>query len=352
MDYYAPYSYLCKNISEEQHQELLLAAEQIGDTKIVADDQIPLLNIQFWDDCYQPDENSSCGDQAAGYLISESLYLKIIHNTGAQYGEFSNLATDFAGKLAEHECYFIDRNTTKDFCETMPGSALCIDDGKRTQDLTVSGVSLHKYLGMIDGYQKATIVVNDQVYEDYLSLAKVENIETFYGISFEDEMGSQKIVDAFNQMIGNGLGFQDMPDNISYIEFYKKSFELYGAYVFIGVFMGCLFMLAIGSLMYYKQIVEAREEIPRYRILRKIGMSRKEIGLSIMKQQGIIFGLPLILGLLHTYFALMTYNRTMDLLGTETSTLSNAFMIVLIYVVVYGLFYVASVWNYYKTAQI
>ena len=106
--------------------------------------------------------------------------------------------------------------------------------------------------------------------------------------------------------------------------------------------------LAIGSVMYYKLIMEAQEEAPRYEILRKTGMKKGEILASVAKQLGLVYGLPLLAGLLHTVFALLTYNRTMDLIGQETPTLSNAAIVALLFVGVYGLFYALSVKTYHS----
>lgn len=95
-------------------------------------------------------------------------------------------------------------------------------------------------------------------------------------------------------------------------------------------------------------VIEAQEERARYEVLRKTGMNKKETLLSIIKQLGLVYDLPLIVGLVHTIFALLTYNRMMDSMSQETPTMRNAVLVVVIYVITYGIFYLLSVFNYYK----
>jgi len=92
--------------------------------------------------------------------------------------------------------------------------------------------------------------------------------------------------------------------------------------------------------------MEAQEEAPRYEILRKTGMKKGEILSSAAKQVGLIYGILLFVGLIHTVFALLTYNRMLGSMGQQTPTLQNAAMAVILFVAVYGDFYALSVKSY------
>lgn len=54
-------------------------------------------------------------------------------------------------------------------------------------------------------------------------------------------------------------------------------FGMHGAYIFIGLFLGILFLVSTGGIVFYKQLMEARDEIKTYDIVKKIGMSAKDI---------------------------------------------------------------------------
>jgi len=54
-----------------------------------------------------------------------------------------------------------------------------------------------------------------------------------------------------------------------------------------------LFIMATILIMYYKQISEGYEDQKRFLIMRKLGMTKKEIRKSINSQMLTVFGLPL-----------------------------------------------------------
>ncbi|MDF9507550.1 FtsX-like permease family protein [Bacillus cereus] len=57
--------------------------------------------------------------------------------------------------------------------------------------------------------------------------------------------------------------------------------------------------MATGSVIYFKQLTEADSDKNRYEILRKIGVNRKEVRTTIVKESLFIFFLPLIIGILN-----------------------------------------------------
>ena len=67
----------------------------------------------------------------------------------------------------------------------------------------------------------------------------------------------------------------------------------------MGLFLGLLFIMAMILIIYYKQITEGYEDRERYRIMRKVGLSRREIRRSISSQILIVFFLPLAAAGLH-----------------------------------------------------
>ncbi|MBU4439565.1 MAG: ABC transporter permease, partial [Firmicutes bacterium] len=240
----------------------------------------------------------------------------------------------------------------KDYCENLTGSAINLQFSNKTDAYNIAGVSLHKYIGFMDLYLRPTLVLSDATYNQYREQAGADDVVNFTGIMFDNPAGSENMVAALNKIVPENTQTSSTFGiaNLSYIGVYHSIFSLYGAYVFIGLFIGILFLLASGSIMYYKQIIEAQEEVSRYDILKKIGMSRDEIKKSIARQLAIVFGLSLTVGLLHSAFALLTYNRTMDLAGKELPTLINAGMIVGIYIIIYCFFYLLSVNSYMRIA--
>lgn len=348
-DAYSPFSYMCKNTTDAQNSQMIQTIQRINEVKLISSNQFKLIKAQGQNSQYSLETKKNPGMTFSGYILSQSAYQAIITNTHARAGAFSNLATNFNVDLKEKDCYFLDGNQGKEYSENLVGQKMNLKYAGSGGSYNIVGAGLHKYIGVLDLYQKPTIVLNDKTFDGYLKKANEKDIIFVTGFMFDKPMDSQKTVDALNKIapvdkVARPLGVA----NLSHIGVYKSIFSLYGAYIFIGMFVGILFLLASGSIMYYKQIIEAQEEVNRYDILKKTGMNRKEVGESISKQLAIAFGIPLLVGLSHSVFALLTYNRAMDMLGQETPTLFNALIIVAIYIVIYCFFYALSVKSYMR----
>ncbi|MCB2354703.1 FtsX-like permease family protein [Clostridium estertheticum] len=342
---YAPFSYMCKNIDKTQYTDIVDRVKQIGKVKITSANQFGLIKAKVQSSTYSIETAKTPGMIAKTYILSQSDYKSIINNTKPKIGTNSSVKTDFNIELMDNECYFIDGNSTEEYSKNLKGSQVNVNFGNKKSSYDVAGVSLHKYLGMLDLYQIPTVVVSDKVYNRYLKQSQSGDVDHFKGVMFDEPMNSESTVDALNKIVPARLNIPGVP-NVSYIGFYKGNFSIYGVYIFIGLFLGILFMLATGSIMYYKQIIEAQEEMTRYDILRKIGMNKKEVKESIEKQLAIVFGLPLLVGLTHTSFAILTYNRMLETMGKDTPTLFNASIVIAIFIVLYGFFYAISVKKY------
>jgi len=120
-------------------------------------------------------------------------------------------------------------------------------------------------------------------------------------------------------------------------------YSMYGGFLFLGLFLGLLFMCATVLIIYYKQISEGYDDKERYSILKKVGMSYDEIKASIRSQILIIFFLPLSFGILHIAFAFKLITKLMILFNLTNVTLflwCTVFTLIvfsIIYSVVYGL---------------
>ena len=88
---------------------------------------------------------------------------------------------------------------------------------------------------------------------------------------------------------------------------------MYGGFLFLGIFLGLLFLLATALIIYYKQISEGYEDQRRYRILRQVGMTGREIRASIQTQILLVFFLPLCMAGIHTAAAYPMVSKLLKL---------------------------------------
>lgn len=207
-----------------------------------------------------------------------------------------------------------------------------------------------KYLGLkkdfvvsayfTNGGQPIAIVdetVFERLKEDVNPAIQKES-SIFIGITLKDETNLEKANDIFKKMNGND-------DNIfsSRLEISNSQKKIMGLYMFIVGFLGLTFLITSGCILYFKQMGEGEEEKPNYTILRKLGFTRGDLQKGIQAKQVFNFGIPLVVGLLHSYFAVQS---GWFLFGTEVWT--PMIIVMVIYTGLYSIFGLLSVLYYKK----
>ncbi len=126
--------------------------------------------------------------------------------------------------------------------------------------------------------------------------------------------------------------------------------SMYASLLFIGVFIGVIFLLAAVLIIYYKQISEGYEDRERFEILQKVGMSRKEVKKVITAQILQVFFLPLALAAVHIAFAFSIIRRILSILGLVNVTLFIGCTVasILIFALAYGIVYYLTARTYYR----
>lgn len=111
-----------------------------------------------------------------------------------------------------------------------------------------------------------------------------------------------------------------------------------GLVMFIVGFLGLTFLITSGCILYFKQMGESDEEKPSYTILRKLGFTQGDLLKGICLKQLFNFGIPLIVGLVHSYFAVQS---GWFLFGTELW--APMFIVMGLYTALYSIFGLLSV---------
>ncbi len=101
-------------------------------------------------------------------------------------------------------------------------------------------------------------------------------------------------------------------------------YGLYGGLFYLGILLSLVFILAAVLIMYYKQISEGYEDQSRFEIMRKVGMTKREIRRSINSQLLTVFFLPLAMAALHIVFAFPIIRRLLLLFGLNNVPLFAA----------------------------
>ena len=95
----------------------------------------------------------------------------------------------------------------------------------------------------------------------------------------------------------------------------------YGGLLFLGIFLGLVFVFATVLIIYYKQVSEGYEDRERFATMRSVGMTEKEIKKSINSQVLTVFFAPLIFAGIHLAFAFPIILKAVKMFGFADSTL-------------------------------
>lgn len=134
----------------------------------------------------------------------------------------------------------------------------------------------------------------------------------------------------------------------------EEAYGLYGGFLFLGILLGLLFLMATVLIIYYKQIIEGYDDRSRFQIMRQVGMSRKLISSSVRSQVLTMFLLPLGAAAVHLCFAFPLLTRVLKALALDN--VSIFFWCTLItfaaFVLVYVLVYLITARVYFRTVSV
>ena len=196
-------------------------------------------------------------------------------------------------------------------------------------------------------YGSPLLVVTDKTFEKIL----VNNIEeTKYsfqtGINLINEQDRDRAEEIYKTLAAERTIVDEEYDYSftlsSYEELRKNNITALGLTIFVTAFLGLAFLLTTGSILYFKQMAEAEDERESYKILRKIGFSTNDILKGIYAKQAFNFGVPLAIGLLHSYFAVKS---GWWMFGTEL--VAPLVITMTLYIGMYAVFAILSI-QYYK----
>lgn len=110
---------------------------------------------------------------------------------------------------------------------------------------------------------------------------------------------------------------------------------IFAPLMFVSLFIGILFFLASGSILYFRLFTELSSDLKQMRVLTKLGIQRREAIKMIRSQIRILFFSPFIIGVCHATVAMHMFSSLFkktvwDLFGFA----------VLVYLIVYGFYYV------------
>lgn len=208
--------------------------------------------------------------------------------------------------------------------------------------------------GMVAQYD--VLVADDVVLKDlYTSLPNTGNGFT-HVYAFDLAGNDEHIISCYQQIEqliygneGTGTAVSSLHSQCRQLAG-KDYYALYGGFLFLGIFLGLLFLMATVLIIYYKQICEGYDDKERFEIMQKVGMSRTEVSRSIRSQVVIVFLLPLLGSFIHLLFAFKIITKMLMLLTSLNIPLFTLCILVtsVVFALVYACVYLLTSKAYYN----
>ncbi|WP_313804504.1 ABC transporter permease [Cytobacillus sp.] len=262
--------------------------------------------------------------------LDEMEYSMIDNKTFNQLAKRQNREETLS--LKGNEAAVLEAGYSKDFSPKYVGATISLKVNDRSENITFKELKKYNVLNLQTAGM--TVVISDELFSKFASGTELVNMEVFKLKNEEDA----KIVTKEVQTL--------LPEEARFSSFYadySHGMESTGLLIFIGGFLGLVFLAATGSIIYFKQLTEATMDKDRYGILYKIGVNKKEVKKSISKQILFIFSLPLLAGIAHSIVALTALSKLM-----QTNLMTPVIICIGIYTCIYIAYYFLTVRNYYK----
>ena len=268
--------------------------------------------------------------------------------------EYNNLAGQNISLAEDEMMVFVDTEDTygKDTAKIGSASFKVVKELKKFPLAKKSQGRLAPTFYMVVNNENIMQQFLDEAYADSQMQIewKEQQVNIHYIVTFDLE-GSQKACMKAEESIKSRVESETTPSFCESRELNREGFYmLYGGLLFIGIYLGVMFLMATVLIIYYKQISEGYDDKERYQIMQKVGMSKKEVRHSIRSQVLTVFFLPLITAIIHIIVAFKVITKLLAVLNLVNVSLFMACTIitVVVFAVFYAIVYSLTAREYYK----
>ncbi|MEG0284786.1 MAG: ABC transporter permease [Vagococcus sp.] len=109
---------------------------------------------------------------------------------------------------------------------------------------------------------------------------------------------------SYEKQLAVGKDFEEN-NGIQFKVFMKQMItDAYAPILFIGFFIGIIFFISAGSFLYFRLYSDMNVDVEKFKMVHKLGFSKKEMKKVVYQQVGILFFTPIIVSCIHGAVAL------------------------------------------------
>lgn len=160
-------------------------------------------------------------------------------------------------------------------------------------------------------------LVNKEDYEKLIASMPDTEKYVYHGFIIKDWEKTEKLVNDLRKHVGDEKQLL-VTERILTYNMIKQGGALT---LFIGAFISILFFLAACSMTYFKWFNDIERDRLQYQSLIRTGMTKKEVKSIAVRQMGTIFFVPIIVGIIHSSFALYALSSMLKANLLQTSVI-------------------------------
>jgi len=212
-------------------------------------------------------------------------------------------------------------------------------DGKELKQIANLGSNL---IRTYDNY----LIVDDHFYNEI----KEFEPENYYGFQIQNWKATIESGESLLKEMGvnktNGYGENFYFSSLGHD--WNEMNQVFGAALFIGLFIGAVFFIAAGSFLYFRLYADLEDEKQKFSAISKIGLSNKELSKIITTQLALLFFVPIIVAVIHGAVALTALQHMFNynLFKSSALVLGSFSLIQIIYFLIIRHNYIRKIKSY------
>ncbi|PFO70276.1 ABC transporter permease [Bacillus cereus] len=263
-------------------------------------------------------------------LINLSTYNEYAKQLGYDIEKLTNENDSIAIRLNKNE------NSAEDLTD------FAIKHGDLEVSLSVKKSVYIPELAMVG----SPVIVSDAVYNKVLNVQEegVLRDYTIYGFIVKDWSETSAISTNLKKFIGT-----NQEDYYAFSSLYLKWIELKqqnGLLSISSVMVGIVFFVFTLSFLYFRLFTDLERDQEQYQMISKLGLSQSELKQIVTRQMMLLFFLPIIVAMVHSSFAFLTFHQLGQTVSKEMSVIQSS-IVVLISFICMQIIYFLIIRNHY-----
>ncbi|MES5952214.1 ABC transporter permease [Bacillus fungorum] len=196
-----------------------------------------------------------------------------------------------------------------------------LHDREKKSTLTLAQNSLHLQVKEYKGYNpfpnnliRKLLILSDENVEALSTISKQMSVYSFKVADWEKayNIGSAFITKIYNDNAAIQAEHPPFHASEASDSLYKTKLNV-ASFFLIGTFLGVIFFIGAGSVLYFRMYTDLTNEQEKYVTITKIGLTEGEMKRSATIQLAILFFVPYIMASIHTIFATKMLQEILNL---------------------------------------